>query len=161
MEGSPAAADTTSYPKLPPELFGSREYHSPSAGIFASLFAPPHKGLGTESVRPYWNLPTPEYSKEESYVEKNTPNSGYTYGSNEGEYKGTADKETKWFYEEQRMQHPCNLSSSIYYGGQDILPLPRTDASASGVLPSGRNNSGEDDGECVSRGNWWKGSLYY
>lgn len=34
-----------------------------------------------------------------------------------------------WLYKGQRSQ-PCHLSSSIYYGGQDIYPQPQSTQSA-------------------------------
>nr|GFC28322.1 uncharacterized protein [Tanacetum cinerariifolium] len=61
------------------------------------------------------------------------------------------------FYDQEKSQ-PCPLSSSIYYGGQDIYPNSHTTKNNSGH--STYNKDGEDDGR-ASRGNWWQGSLYY
>ncbi|KAE8682076.1 pentatricopeptide repeat-containing protein [Hibiscus syriacus] len=57
---------------------------------------------------------------------------------------------------------PCNLCSSIHYGGQeDYFSLTTTDSLSylekgeADDGPNGINSSG------ASRGNWWQGSLYY
>ncbi|XP_010423401.1 PREDICTED: uncharacterized protein LOC104708516 [Camelina sativa] len=55
------------------------------------------------------------------------------------------------------------FSSSIYYGGQQHYSPPRTDGSAS-TSPSHESKETDnrtDPTPSTSRGNWWKGSLYY
>ncbi|KAF8053904.1 hypothetical protein N665_1363s0006 [Sinapis alba] len=66
--------------------------------------------------------------------------------------------------QEERVE-PCHLSSSLYYGGQDVYSRSTTNQ----TYPTVRNEhprSQEDDAnghnsQDVSRGNWWQGSLYY
>ncbi|KAJ0266308.1 Cell wall RBR3-like protein [Hirschfeldia incana] len=53
-------------------------------------------------------------------------------------------------------------SSSIYYGGQQHYSPPRTDGSSiSPSHPHKETDDRTDDTNATSRGNWWKGSLYY
>ncbi|KAL0887194.1 hypothetical protein Bca101_011177 [Brassica carinata] len=59
---------------------------------------------------------------------------------------------------------PCHLSSSLYYGGQDVYS--RSTANQTYPTKNERPRSGEGDAngqnsQDVSRGNWWQGSLYY
>ncbi|KAF8097217.1 hypothetical protein N665_0293s0065 [Sinapis alba] len=56
------------------------------------------------------------------------------------------------------------FSSSIYYGGQQHYSPPRTDGSS--ISPSHHPKETDHDRTdtttaSASRGNWWKGSLYY
>ncbi|XP_009150549.1 uncharacterized protein LOC103873890 [Brassica rapa] len=58
----------------------------------------------------------------------------------------------------------CNLSSSLYYGGQDIYSGSTSNHTYSTVNRA--QSRGDDDASGnnsmdASRGNWWKGSLYY
>ncbi|XP_010443673.1 PREDICTED: uncharacterized protein LOC104726504 [Camelina sativa] len=60
---------------------------------------------------------------------------------------------------------PCHLSSSLYYGGQDVYSRSTTNQTYPAVKNE-RKRNGEDDAngqnsQDVSRGNWWQGSLYY
>ncbi|KAL1208471.1 hypothetical protein V5N11_007953 [Cardamine amara subsp. amara] len=60
---------------------------------------------------------------------------------------------------------PCHLSSSLYYGGQDVYSRSTTNQTYPAVKNE-RQRSGEDDAngqnsQDASRGNWWQGSLYY
>ncbi|CAE6249083.1 unnamed protein product [Arabidopsis lyrata] len=66
--------------------------------------------------------------------------------------------------QEDRVE-PCHLSSSLYYGGQDVYSRSTTNQTYPAVKNE-RRRSGEDDAngqnsQDVSRGNWWQGSLYY
>ncbi|KAG2311963.1 hypothetical protein Bca4012_026483 [Brassica carinata] len=58
----------------------------------------------------------------------------------------------------------CNLSSSLYYRGQDVY----SGSTSSHTYPTVNKDQtrGDDDASGnnlmdASRGNWWKGSLYY
>lgn len=44
--------------------------------------------------------------------------------SKESESQSQQNRDTSSIYYEQRVQQPCHLSSSIYYGGQDIYSRP-------------------------------------
>ncbi|XP_010503302.1 PREDICTED: uncharacterized protein LOC104780496 isoform X2 [Camelina sativa] len=50
--------------------------------------------------------------------------------------------------EKRKDSSTCNLSSSIYYGGQEINKDQDRD----------KNDANSSD---ASRGDWWQGSLYY
>ncbi|KAJ0261425.1 hypothetical protein HA466_0045500 [Hirschfeldia incana] len=60
---------------------------------------------------------------------------------------------------------PCNLSSSLYYGGQDVYPRSTTNQTYPTVKHEGpkreENDANGQNSQDVSRGNWWQGSLYY
>lgn len=45
--------------------------------------------------------------------------------SKESESQRQQNRDTGSIYYEQRVQQPCHLSSSIYYGGQDIYSHPQ------------------------------------
>ncbi|KAJ4890463.1 hypothetical protein Rs2_30211 [Raphanus sativus] len=58
----------------------------------------------------------------------------------------------------------CNLSSSLYYGGQDVYSGSTSNHTYPTVNKS--QNRGDDvasgnNSMDASRGNWWQGSLYY
>ncbi|TKY65955.1 Proteasome inhibitor-related protein [Spatholobus suberectus] len=123
------------------ELFGSNQSQKSSAsGIFESLFSPPSKVLGRESLR--------------SEVSGKTATEGWSsiIGIQDYISKGS-DAETQ--------STPCHLSSSLYYGGQDIYSRPKStkDSGLNSLLH--KKDGVEDDSGSASRGNWWKGSLYY
>ncbi|XP_058734570.1 uncharacterized protein LOC131606339 [Vicia villosa] len=69
----------------------------------------------------------------------------------------SADKSS--IYQDQRIE-PCNLSSSIFYGGQDIIPHAQNTQNGGKNLWA-KNVGEEEDLGIASRGDWWKGGLYY
>ncbi|KAE9611016.1 hypothetical protein Lal_00015835 [Lupinus albus] len=146
------------YSSFTSELIGSEESHSSSSGIFGSLFSLPSpkvKVLGRESLRTELNRKI----TNEAWSSK-IGTQDYIYKFNGGEIQKSSNNDMSSFYEEQIVQ-PCSLSSSIYYGGQDIYPLPPNPKNNVGLFSKEKNYEGEDDKEFASRGNWWKGSLYY
>ncbi|GLT75867.1 hypothetical protein SLA2020_475610 [Shorea laevis] len=149
MEGRKEVGSSSSS-SLASELFGSKESPSSSSGIFGSIFAPPgSKVLERESLRPD-AMANKQYQPNEAWNTK--PGSyGDTSKGHEGENQNT-----------QKVQPygPCHLSSSIYYGGPDVVSHPLS-TQASGVNSTYKKDGGEDDSGSASRGNWWKGSLYY
>uniref|UniRef100_A0A1J3H8F9 Uncharacterized protein n=1 Tax=Noccaea caerulescens TaxID=107243 RepID=A0A1J3H8F9_NOCCA len=141
---SPSSSSSSS--SLTSELFGSRENPSSSpsshSGVFGSIFAPPSKALGRESMR-----------------QQETVTGGWNdKTSKTGDVDGNRKQEENdgSVYEEQRVQ-PCHLSSSIYYGGPDVYFQPQN----SSIHSTKKTDGGEDDSGSASRGNWWQGSLYY
>ncbi|XP_061366889.1 uncharacterized protein LOC133310017 [Gastrolobium bilobum] len=152
MEGRKQVGSSSSFTS---ELFGSNESHPSSAsGVFESIFSPSSKVFGRESLRSEvigktaregWNtkISTPDYISKVS----------------DGETQSTENKDMSSIYQEQRVQ-PCHLSSSIYYGGQDIYSHPQS-TQDSGLNSLYKKDGGEDDSGSASRGNWWQGSLYY
>ncbi|XP_014492602.1 uncharacterized protein LOC106755017 isoform X2 [Vigna radiata var. radiata] len=127
------------------ELFGSNQSHKSSAtGIFESMFSPPSKVLGRESLRSEASEKTANHISKESG----------------GETQNTAHKDMSSIYQEQKVQ-PCQLSSSIHYGGQDIYSRPKSSQDSEFNSSMYKKDGVEDDSESASRGNWWQGSLYY
>ncbi|GLT92612.1 hypothetical protein SLE2022_104430 [Rubroshorea leprosula] len=135
---------------LASELFGSKDSPSSSTGIFASIFAPrDSKVLGRESLRPPDSMANKQYRPNEVW---NTKPGVYGHTSKGRESEGQNAQRVEPY-------GPCHLSSSIYYGGPDVVSEPQS-AQASGVN-SVYMEGGEDDSQSASRGNWWQGSLYY
>ncbi|GAB2235000.1 hypothetical protein Droror1_Dr00004276 [Drosera rotundifolia] len=136
MEGKKQVGSASS--SFPSELFGTKD---PSkTDVFSSIF-PPQKVAGS------WQ----KQQKQDS-MDKNRASA----------YRSTIYKDKSSTSQEQRT-HPCYLSSSIFYGGQEMYPQS-SNAQNSGFYAakegedydsSGNNSNG------ASRGNWWEGSLYY
>ncbi|KAJ4704562.1 Plant/T7H20-70 protein [Melia azedarach] len=154
MEGRKQTGSSSS---LTNELFGSKESSS-SSGIFGSIFSPPSKVLGRESLRSESMEKKHDYSKEAWNTKPGAPDDASR--SYETESQGTANKDMSSMYQDQRVQQPCHLSSSIYYGGQDVYSQP-PNSQGSGINSVFKKDGGEDDTGSASRGNWWQGSLYY
>ncbi|KAL5740504.1 hypothetical protein ACOSP7_029388 [Xanthoceras sorbifolium] len=152
MEGRKQVGSASS---ITNELFGSKE--SSSSGIFGSIFPPPHKVLGRESLRSDSMEKKQDYSKESWNTKPGAP--GDASKNCESETQGNLNKDMSSMYQDQRVQ-PCHLSSSIYYGGQDIYSQPQN-SQGSGINTVFKKDGGEDDSGSASRGNWWQGSLYY
>ncbi|XP_028962238.1 uncharacterized protein [Malus domestica] len=79
-----------------------------------------------------------------------------SFSDNKGENK--TSKASNMYQNEAT--DPCNLSSSIYYGGQENYS-PRTGTTESHQHHTSKKDGSEDDANSASRGNWWQGSLYY
>ncbi|KAF7825611.1 uncharacterized protein G2W53_016775 [Senna tora] len=128
---------------LTSELFGSKEsVPSSSSGIFDSIFSPPSNSkvvisftrasafvyfnsfavLGRESLRSEVSGKTPS-DPWSSQTETTDHSSGINV--NDSETQRTEDKDLSSIYQDQRVP-PSTLSSSIYYGGQDIYVPPKT-----------------------------------
>ncbi|XWS67143.1 hypothetical protein CRYUN_Cryun05aG0261900 [Craigia yunnanensis] len=158
MEGRKGVGSSSS--SFTSELFGSKESPSSSAGIFGSIFAPPSKVLGRESLRSDVNAKRqdspnePWNTKPEASVLAGNSSKGH-----EGENQRIANRDWSSIYQEQNVQ-PCHLSSSIYYGGQDVYSHPQS-SQGSELNSLYKKDGGEDDSGSASRGNWWQGSLYY
>ncbi|WJX81967.1 hypothetical protein P8452_64785 [Trifolium repens] len=146
MEGrKQLGSSSSSSSSFTSELFGSNDSHpSSTSGFFDSIFSPSSKVFGkTATEGSNSKNGTPDYMNKES----------------EGETKKTTNKDMSYIYQEQNVQ-PCHLSSSIYYGGQDIYSHPSSTRD-SGLNTTYKKDGGEDDSGSASRGNWWQGSLYY
>ncbi|CAA7036685.1 unnamed protein product [Microthlaspi erraticum] len=58
----------------------------------------------------------------------------------------------------------CNLSSSLYYGGQDVYSQStnnHTYPTVNKSQPREKDDASGNNSLDASRGNWWQGSLYY
>ncbi|PWA60071.1 protein involved in salt tolerance [Artemisia annua] len=143
MDGKKHSTSSSSSSSFTADLFGSKE--SSSSSFFNTIFPPPSKAHGKE------------------YISSETTKKNYDFAT----IQDSAEKKDKSrnpkmdmspFYDQEKSQ-PCPLSSSIYYGGQDIYPNPHSTKNNPGHSTQ-YNKDGEDDGR-ASRGNWWQGSLYY
>ncbi|KAI3742197.1 hypothetical protein L1987_59877 [Smallanthus sonchifolius] len=143
MEGEKQASSSSS---LPTQLFGSKEQSpSSSSALFDSIFPPPSKAHRRD------------YISYEETKKNNDSNTKRDCLNNEG--KSPNQKTDMSQFYQQEVSQPCHLSSSIYYGGQDIYINPRKTKNTPGHSTQ-YSKDGEDDG-LASRGNWWQGSLYY
>lgn len=139
------------------DLFGSKDSSVSSAsGIFDSIFAPPPKVLGRESPRSVVVEKKQDPASEAWYAKVDPPEN--IRPNSEGENISNPNKDRSSFYQEEKVQ-PCHLSSSIYYGGQEVYSQPQNPHSSGYTTFS--KDGGEDDSGSASRGNWWQGSLYY
>ncbi|XP_022151567.1 uncharacterized protein LOC111019480 [Momordica charantia] len=155
MEGKKQLGSSSS---LTIDLFGSKETsYSSTTGIFGSIFAPSSKVLGGESL-----LSQIKEGERDSVNEPWIPNTEAkddAANHRQKESQEMKNKDLSSIYQEQRAQ-PCHLSSSIYYGGQDVYSQSQNSHN-SGVNSVFKKDGGEDDSGSASRGNWWQGSLYY
>ncbi|GLU11523.1 hypothetical protein SLE2022_282620 [Rubroshorea leprosula] len=147
------------------ELFGIKESPaSMSTGIFASMFPAPSVVIGRNSSSSKALEPWKKQPVENQTWSLNHRMQGKLASYPEGGAYNIPNKERNSIYQEERAE-PCHLSSSLYYGGQDIYShSPSSQTSAS--YPVFNKNEGEDDpignnSQGASRGNWWQGSLYY
>ncbi|XVF55172.1 hypothetical protein PTKIN_Ptkin06aG0015400 [Pterospermum kingtungense] len=141
------------------ELFGSKDSPSSSTGIFGSIFAPPSKVFGRESLRPDMMAKRQDSPNDPWNTKPGA--SGNASKGHEGENENIANRDViSSIYQEQRVMQPCHLSSSIYYGGQDVFYYPQS-SQGSGISSVYNKDATDDDSGIASRGNWWKGSLYY
>ncbi|KAJ8532997.1 hypothetical protein K7X08_015886 [Anisodus acutangulus] len=135
------------------DLFGSKETSATSSsGIFGSIFPPPNKVHGSVNS---------EQSKQNPVIQARNAkggSSGSTLTSTEAASQAGQNKQPSSFYQNEKVQ-PCHLSSSIYYGGQDVYSFPQNNQSS--TYTTFNKDNGEIDSGSASRGNWWQGSLYY
>ncbi|KAK6943584.1 hypothetical protein RJ641_024686, partial [Dillenia turbinata] len=156
MEGKKQLGSSSS--SFTSELFGSKDLSvsASSPGILGSIFAPSTKVLGRESM----HNEVMNKNQESTHQVWNTKHEDPDNSSQATETEGQSvpNREMNSIYQEERMQ-PCHLSSSIYYGGQDIYSRPQNSQS-SGVNSNCKKDGGEDDAGTASRGNWWQGMSW-
>ncbi|WJX43103.1 hypothetical protein P8452_30254 [Trifolium repens] len=153
MEGNNKQNDSFSFVY---ELFGPKETHSSSSsGVLGSMSSQSPNVLGKEPVLSEVSEKT---IKKRWDTILGTLHGGISKGYG-GEFHNTQTKDKmSSIYQDQRIE-PCNLSSSIFYGGQDIIHhVQSTQNERKNLLPK---NGGEDDLSIASRGDWWKGGLHY
>lgn len=157
MEGRKQVGSSSSS-SFTSELFGAKDSYSSSSskGIFGSIFAPSSKVLGRESLLRSEMAGRKQDGNEVWNTKPGAPDNI----PKSGEGESLPSKDTSFIYQEARPQQPCHLSSSIYYGGQDIYSQPQNSQS-SGSYSGYRKDGTDDDSGLASRGNWWQGSLYY
>ncbi|XP_042475377.1 uncharacterized protein LOC122057371 [Macadamia integrifolia] len=161
MEGKKQVGSSSSFPS---DLFGSTKESSPSKGIFGSVFLPASKMVGRDSshsellgslrkqdsVKDIWN------NKHGS-----APDGSNAQSRELGNKSSIPNKDSNPnIYHQDESMGPCYLSSSLYYGGQDIYSSSSSTQASSGSTLLYKQDGGEDPND-ASRGNWWQGSLYY
>ncbi|XP_022745363.1 suppressor protein SRP40-like isoform X2 [Durio zibethinus] len=162
VSGSSSSSSSSSSSVSLDHLFGPKDSSSSSSstsGIFDTIFPPPSTVLGRDSshsgMMGSWNNQgLPHHGKY--------GNPDHTTDS-KGQSSGTTNKDKSSSVYHNETVEPCNLSSSIYYGGQEnYSPRKKTTESPHYFKkdggdddPNGNNSGG------ASRGNWWQGSLYY
>ncbi|XP_058751769.1 uncharacterized protein LOC131624867 [Vicia villosa] len=131
-----------------------RKNYQKNSGIFNSMFSNQSPlVLGRESVRYEVNDKVVKKTLN-SLIKTQDDISNKNHGN---EAQNTQNNNMSSTNHDQRI-HQCNFTSSIYYGGQDIIPNTQTTQNA-GVTSF--NNWEKDDSGAASRGDWWKGGLYY
>ncbi|WJX49157.1 hypothetical protein P8452_35627 [Trifolium repens] len=129
-------------------LFGSKESHPSISEILDSTQAP--KVSGREIVQSEVNGKTKNETLNSKIDSQDEIFKGYG-----GEAHNKKNKDMSWMCEDQQVQ-PCSLSSSIYYGGQDIYPPPKSTQN-SAFNPYKRSEG--DNSQMATRGDWWEGML--
>ncbi|CAA0384719.1 unnamed protein product [Arabidopsis thaliana] len=92
------------------------------------------------------------------------PSSSANFNSIFPPFKGTARNilSSKHGSLEQRKEAgTCNLSSSLYYGGQDVYSHPTHNHTYPTINKDQNRDNNDANSSDASRGNWWQGSLYY
>ncbi|XP_015873888.3 uncharacterized protein LOC107410918 [Ziziphus jujuba] len=158
MEGQKKGSSSSSFTA---DLFGAKEYSPPqqSTGLFASIFPPPSKVVGRNSAS---SELLGSWQKQAPRNQAWNIRQGHSAIRSEDACRSIPNKDRSSVLHEERVE-PCNLSSSIYYGGQDIYSQSQS-TQISGSSPIFKKDEGEDDpnaSNSASRGNWWQGSLYY
>lgn len=154
MEGRRQVGSSSSFTS---ELFGTKESPpSNSSGIFASIFPPPSTAVGRNPS----NSEMRGLSGNQTWdTKQGTPDMGK---SGVGASSIIPNKDKNQIFQEERVE-PCHLSSSLYYGGQDIYSNSSS-TQTSGSYPVFKKDEDDPNGnnsQGASRGNWWQGSLYY
>ncbi|CAK9137618.1 unnamed protein product [Ilex paraguariensis] len=157
MEGKKQGGSSSSPSSFTSDLFGSKDSSSSSSsGIFGSIFAPSSKMLGRESLRSEAVEKKHDSASQSWSTKPGAPDT--PPWSNEEGSQSISNRDVTSFYHQEKVQ-PCHLSSSIYYGGQDVYSQPQNTQTSG--YSNFNKNWGEDDSGSASRGNWWQGSLYY
>ncbi|XP_022731904.1 uncharacterized protein LOC111286283 isoform X2 [Durio zibethinus] len=138
------------------DLFGSKEpssSSSPSKGIFSSIFPPPSMVAGRNASG----------SKVLESWPKQPEGSAWRHGMQAplagGATYNIPNKERNSVFQEERVE-PCHLSSSLYYGGQDIYSHSSS-SQTSTSYPIFKKDGGEDDPNGNNSQDASRGSLYY
>nr|XP_043634682.1 uncharacterized protein LOC122605793 [Erigeron canadensis] len=135
-------------------LFGPKDASSSSSsGLFSSVFGPSSTGLGRDSSHTRNTGSSKKHEFGGQYGSGKQPTSDYKAQRSMGEKEGNP------VYQNEKAE-PSYLSSSIYYGGQEVYS-PNTQTNR--PHHTFKKDGGDDDpnGSSASRGNWWQGSLYY
>ncbi|KAL5709381.1 hypothetical protein ACHQM5_020078 [Ranunculus cassubicifolius] len=136
---------------------GSTGKPNSSTGIFDSVFSNPSTYSRTEAIG--------SWRKKESGENQGWKSKGNTSQASEGHGQNAYNKGRSSIFQDDKAE-PHYLSSSLYYGGQDVYSNP-SETRSSPSPHTYKKKDGEDDDpngsnlHSASRGNWWQGGLYY
>ncbi|KAJ0987839.1 hypothetical protein J5N97_006195 [Dioscorea zingiberensis] len=149
------------------ELFGRKDSgRSSQSGLFSSIFPAPSSGVGRDALQS--DLFGSSTSRSHATTDPGHSWSAQStapgsYGNSHGSPSKTHSMPHKDGYSGEAL-NTCNLSSSLYYGGQDICSNVSSVHGYGTQYTFEQKRNGEDDSDSsnmASRGNWWQGSLYY
>ncbi|KAK1394237.1 hypothetical protein POM88_013293 [Heracleum sosnowskyi] len=139
------------------EIFGTKQHPDSPASVLA-IFSPKSKDSRKNTTSSVLTGNMPMYqsgSQAWNPKQENIPKDS------------EANKEKKSTFQ-QRSEHPCPLSSSIYYGSQEDMYIKSSSAQASKSYPTFNKDENEDNFKGMSTEDegaatikWWEGSLYY
>ncbi|MFS7898385.1 hypothetical protein Hanom_Chr00s022069g01761361 [Helianthus anomalus] len=120
-------------------LFGPKDAPSTSSsGLFSSVFGPSSTGLGRHSK-----------STGQEFGGTKPPTQDYKTQRTTGEKDGSP-------VYQNGIAEPSYLSSSIYYGGQEVYSSNTHTNHPQYIF----KKHGGDDDPSASRGNWWQGNNF-
>ncbi|CAI9273563.1 unnamed protein product [Lactuca saligna] len=135
-------------------LFGPKDPSAAtSSGLFSSVFGPSSTGLGKDS----------SHSTNTGASKKQEFGGPYGIGKHSTPDHKTqrciGEKDGNPIYQNETAE-PSYLSSSIYYGGQEVYSPNSQPCRPHHTF---KKDGGDEDpnNNTASRGNWWQGSLYY
>ncbi|KAF5191808.1 E3 ubiquitin-protein ligase rlim-like protein [Thalictrum thalictroides] len=157
-----AAGSSSSSSSSINELFGPKGASSSTknTGIFDSVFSQPSKYSRSEVVGSWRKKDSENQGGWKSKQE--TPGNPSKSTGSQGQ--GAYNKGQSSIFQDEGVE-PHYLSSSIYYGGQDVCSNP-SDTRSSPSAHTYKKDEQDDDPNgsnlhSASRGNWWQGGLYY
>ncbi|KAK9123829.1 hypothetical protein Sjap_013431 [Stephania japonica] len=155
MEGERKQVGSSSS-SISSDLFASKS-NSNSSQILDSVFPPPPSIRGSGYVR---NDAVGTRRKQDSEHQAWSAKNGSPGDSSRSSENGTPSKSRMNSLFQDEKTEPCYLSSSLYYGGQDLYSNPsnRGNTGSSHIF---KDSDSDDPNDSASRGNWWQGSLYY
>ncbi|GAY37979.1 hypothetical protein CUMW_033190 [Citrus unshiu] len=138
------------------DLFGTKKSPpSSSTGIFASILSPPSTAMGRNSSN---SEILGSWQEQPAGNQAWNTKQGTPALHTESASCNIPNKDKSYIFKEERAE-PCHLSSSLYYGGQDIYSHSldtRTPASYPLFKKDGEDDD-SDNSNGASRGNWWQG----
>ncbi|KAD5962138.1 hypothetical protein E3N88_13611 [Mikania micrantha] len=134
----------------PKDASSSSSSSSASSSLFSSVFGPSSTGLGRDA----------SHSKNTGSSSK-TQEFGGSYGSGKSStpdcraQRSMGVKDGNSIYQNETAE-PSYLSSSIYYGGQEVYS-PNTETTRPRHTFKKDEGDNDPNGSSASRGNWWQG----
>ncbi|KAL0867095.1 hypothetical protein Bca101_046213 [Brassica carinata] len=121
-------------------IFGPRVSSSSSSattGLFTTIFPRPSAGMLGRQM---------DFASQGGHVK-------YQSANEQGKRSNIKEKNS---YHNEEAEPPCNLSSSIYYGGQE-----KYSSTTNTDKDTYKKDAQEGDSKSASRGNWWEGIVVF